>query len=138
MEGGSAGHLHEEVRSLKRSLHRFTIGVTVLSVVVVAIFIALIAVGASQHNSIKNLRARAGIIKDPKVAFAIGSTDRNIQGLNYGGSLFRGSGFWSTRKGLPGIFLEVIQTGLTSYFIQFYELRRVILGQVDRPCCSGL
>ncbi|GLJ38587.1 hypothetical protein SUGI_0786750 [Cryptomeria japonica] len=102
MEGDSVGYLHGEVRSLKRSLHRFTIAVTVLSVVVVAIFIALIAVGASQHNSIKNLKQKAGTIEDPKVAFATGFGDRNIEGFNYGGSLFRGSGFWSTRKALPG------------------------------------
>uniref|UniRef100_A0A0D6R9A4 Attractin/MKLN-like beta-propeller domain-containing protein n=1 Tax=Araucaria cunninghamii TaxID=56994 RepID=A0A0D6R9A4_ARACU len=102
MEGDRVEYLHHQVQSLKRSVKRSMFAVATLAVVVVGLLIALIAVGASQGKSIKNLKHRPEIIKNPTVAFATGRKDNNVEGFTYGGSLFRGSGFWSTKASLPG------------------------------------
>lgn len=102
MQGDPIGLLHGEIRTLKRSVNRSIYAVIALAVVVVVLLIALIAVGASQQSSIRNLKQKAGIVKNPTVAFVTGYGHKSIEGLTYGGSLFRGSGFWATKVHLPG------------------------------------
>lgn len=102
MEGDPLGHMHQEMMRMKRSVNRAQCLVATLTVLVVILAIALIAVGATQGHAIKYLKAREGLLPNPNVTFATQSGDRNVDGLTYGGSLFRGSGFWSTKKPLAG------------------------------------
>jgi len=102
MVSDPVGHLHGDIQRLKRSVNRSIYALAGLAVVVVGLLIALIAVGISQHNSIHDLRQKVGIVKNPTVAFVTGFGHKNIEGLTYGGSLFRGSGFWATKAQLPG------------------------------------
>ena len=59
------GHLHGKIQKLKRSVNRSIYAVIALAVVVVVLLIALIAVGASQQSSIRDLKQKAGIVKNP-------------------------------------------------------------------------
>lgn len=104
MEGGDGrlGLMHQEMMQLKRSMNRSNCIVAGLGVLVLVLTIALVAVGAKQGHSIKHLKARQGLLPHPNVTFATRSGDRNVDGLTYGGSLFRGSGFWSAKKALKG------------------------------------
>lgn len=103
MEAGDRlGHMHQEVMRLKTSVTRAQWLVAVLTVLVVILAIALITLGATQSHSIKNLKARQGLLPNPNVTFATRSGDRKINDLAYGGSLFRGSGFWAAKVSLAG------------------------------------
>ena len=104
IQGDLVGQLHGEIQRLERSVNGSIYAVAALVVVVVALLIALIAVGVSQQSSIRHLRQKVGIVKNPTVAFVTGFHHKNIEGLTYGGSLFRGSGFWATKAHLPGMF----------------------------------
>lgn len=104
MEGGDdrLGMMHQEMMKLKRSMNRSNCVVAALGVLVVVLAITLVAVGAKQGHSIMHLKARQGLLPHPNVTFATRSGNRNLDGLSYGGSLFRGSGFWSAKTSLRG------------------------------------
>lgn len=102
MESGNSSSLHQELHSLRKSVRTAQCLTAALGVLVLALFIALIAVGASQGKRIKELRGREGLLDNPNVTFASNSGYRNMEGLTYGGSLFRGSGFWAGKTALPG------------------------------------
>ena len=104
MQGDPVGKLHGKIQRLKHSVNGSIYAVEALVVVVVALLIALIAVGVSQQSSIRHLRQKVGIVKNPTVAFVTGFGHKNIEGLTYGGILFIGSGFWATKAHLPGMF----------------------------------
>lgn len=108
MVSDPVGHLHGDIQRLKRSMNWSIYALACLAVVVVGLLIALIAIGIPQHNSLHDLRQKVGIVKNPTVAFVTGFGHKNIEGLTYGGSLFRGSGFWATKAQLPGELTESI------------------------------
>ncbi|MCO5561990.1 hypothetical protein L7F22_015616 [Adiantum nelumboides] len=111
MEGDRLGHLHQEVMKLKRSVTRSQWLVAALTVLVVILAIALIALGATQTNTIKRLKSRQGLLPNPNVTFATRSGDRQINDLTYGGSLFRGSGFWAAKLSLEDALTDHVAIG---------------------------
>eukprot|EP00250_Pteridium_aquilinum_P002008 c12222_g1_i2 orf=81-1376(+) len=104
MEAGDQrlGLMHQEMMTLKRSVNRSNCVVAALAVIVLVLAIALVAVVARQSHAISYLKARQGLLPHPNVTFATRSGNRNLDGLTYGGSLFRGSGFWSAKSSLKG------------------------------------
>lgn len=102
VEGDPLYHIHKDMMKLKKSVDRSRCLVLSLGIAVILLAIALIALGASQGSMIRKLKKYQGLLPRPNVTFATQSGDRNVDGLTYGGSLFRGSGFWSTRTPLAG------------------------------------
>jgi hypothetical protein len=94
------GRMQYEMEQLKRSVRISQFAVAALGVLVLALLIALAAVGASQNHKIQSLRNEVTVL--PNVTLSSNSGDRTSGGLTYGGSLFRGSGFWASRVSLPG------------------------------------
>ncbi|MCO5558204.1 hypothetical protein L7F22_011783 [Adiantum nelumboides] len=109
MEADRLGHLHQEVMKLKRSVTRSQWLVAALTVLVVILAIALIALGATQSNIIKRLKSRQGLLPNPNVTFATRSG--KINDLTYGGSLFRGSGFWAAKLSLEDALTDHVAIG---------------------------
>ncbi|KAI5060856.1 hypothetical protein GOP47_0023361 [Adiantum capillus-veneris] len=111
MEGDRLGHLHQEVMKLKRSVMRSQWLVAALTVLVVILAIALIALGATQGSTIKRLKSRQGLLPNPNVTFATRTGDRKVNDLTYGGSLFRGSGFWAAKRSLEAALTDHVAIG---------------------------
>ena len=97
-------HLHTDLARLKRRVNRSHCVVAALLVAIVVLFVSFVAIAVSQGKAIESLKARQGLLPNPNVTFATRAGDRNVDDLTYGGSLFRGSGFWAPKKSLPGIF----------------------------------
>ena len=110
MEVGGENHvgkLHTELSSLKRSVNRSHCVVAALLIAIVVLFVSFVAIAVSQGKAIESLKAREGLLPNPNVTFATRAGDRNVDDLTYGGSLFRGSGFWAPKKSLPGIYIYI-------------------------------
>lgn len=102
VQGDPMAHIHQEMMKLKRSVNRSNCMLVALWICVVILLVALIAVGASQGRLLRQLKEREGLLPYPNVTFATQSGDRNVDDLTYGGSLFRGSGFWARKNPLGG------------------------------------
>ncbi|CAM6127266.1 unnamed protein product [Calypogeia fissa] len=99
---GAMANLHRELMEMKRSQKRCQRILAALLAIVSIIVLALIIVVAIDAHRIDYLKQREGLLPHPNVTFASFSGDKTVDGLTYGGSLFRGSGFWSSRVPLPG------------------------------------
>lgn len=88
-----------EIQRLRKSVRTAQLLTMLLGLLVLALLIALAAVGASQHKKISNLQSDVG---GSDVYLGAHSSLRNREGATYAGSLFRGSGFWASRALLPG------------------------------------
>ncbi|MCO5596817.1 hypothetical protein L7F22_050887 [Adiantum nelumboides] len=96
------GMIHQDMMKLKRSANRENCVVLALLVLVLILAVALIVVGAKHGHAIERLKSRQGLLPNSNVTFATRSGNHNLDGLTYGGSLFRGSGFWSAKASLKG------------------------------------
>lgn len=108
MEDGNAGSMGYELQRLRRGVRMAQLMSLVLGLLVLALLIALAAVGASQAKKIDNLKA-----DNDGVFFGVHSRLKEARGATYAGSLFRGSGFWATRAVLPGTYLATLNCLVT-------------------------
>lgn len=108
MEDGNAGSMGYELQRLRRGVRMAQLMSLVLGLLVLALLIALAAVGASQAKKIDNLKA-----DNDGVFFGVHSKLKEARGASYAGSLFCGSGFWATRAVLPGTYLATLNCLVT-------------------------
>lgn len=103
MDGdGRMLRVQDDVQRLKKTVNRALLMIGVLAFLVLVLLVTLIAVGASNRHRISNLQKYRGLVPHPNVTFASNAGNRTLNGLTYGGSLFRGTGFWGQRNKLPG------------------------------------
>ncbi|KAJ7561128.1 hypothetical protein O6H91_03G014900 [Diphasiastrum complanatum] len=112
MDGDPISRMQLDLQQLKRSLYRFQLAVIGLAVVLMLLLVALITVGSLHGNRIHRLDQHEGLIARPNVTFASQSGNRTLDGLTYGGSLFRGSGFWAPKAILPYSLTDHAAIGL--------------------------
>ncbi|EFJ25149.1 hypothetical protein SELMODRAFT_413878 [Selaginella moellendorffii] len=90
-----------ELKRLRRSSVRLRRALLGLSAAFLALAVIVAAIAGLQGTKISSLDDRQGLISNPNVAFASRTGRKNLNGLTYGGSLFRGSGFWAMKPRLP-------------------------------------
>lgn len=114
-----AASVNYELQRLRRSVRTAKLLTLLLAFIVLALFIAIAAVGVSQAKKISNLNSLAHA---QSVILGSGQSSlRNKADVTYGGSLFRGSGFWATKLPLPGncIAYSSPLSSLVSLYISF-------------------
>jgi hypothetical protein len=104
MDSDSVFNVQQELARMRRAVRLTQWLILALALLVVVLLVALAAVGGTQGRLIRGLKRREGLLDYPNVTFASNSGYRNVDGLTYGGSLFRGSGFWAAKTSLPGTF----------------------------------
>jgi hypothetical protein len=83
----------------------------VLFLCALALLIALAVVGANQGNDIKHLQGDYNVAPNVSFSSVVHSEREGNSLLNYGGSLFRGSGFWARKNPLPLPLTDFVAVG---------------------------
>lgn len=128
---GAMANLHRDVQQMKRSMRRCQYILGALLLIFSLALLALIIVAGVQARHINRLKEREGLLPHPNVTFASNSGDQSVNGLTYGGSLFRGSGFWSSRNVLPAKLTDhaAIGVGENVYIIGGANSSGTVLSQ---------
>ncbi|KAL3697751.1 hypothetical protein R1sor_011827 [Riccia sorocarpa] len=109
---GAWSNFSREMDSIKRSQKRNCRIIGLLLFLLSVVILALVAVAGTQARTIRRLNDRKGLITHPNVTFASYAGDRELDGLTYGGSMFRGSGFWTPRENLPASLTDHSSVGI--------------------------
>jgi hypothetical protein len=119
MDSDSVFNVQQELARMRRAVRLTQWLILALALLVVVLLVALAAVGGTQGRLIRGLKRREGLLDYPNVTFASNSGYRNVDGLTYGGSLFRGSGFWAAKASLPEVLTDhlAISAGGYAYII---------------------
>jgi len=119
MDSDSVFNVQQELARMRRAVRLTQWLILALALLVVVLLVALAAVGGTQGRLIRGLKRREGLLDYPNVTFASNSGYRNVDGLTYGGSLFRGSGFWAAKTILPEVLTDhlAISAGGYAYII---------------------
>ncbi|KAG6554313.1 hypothetical protein Mapa_004229 [Marchantia paleacea] len=129
---GALANFSQELQQIRRSQKRNCRILAVILLLLFFVLLALIIVAGTQARTIRRLKDRQGLLPHPNVTFASYSGDRNVNGLTYGGSLFRGSGFWNPRTPLPAPLTDhaAIGVGEVVYIIGGANASGVVLDQL--------
>lgn len=125
-----AASVNYELQRLRRSVRTAKLLTLLLAFIVLALFIAIAAVGVSQAKKISNLNSLAHA---QSVILGSGQSSlRNKADVTYGGSLFRGSGFWATKLPLPGPLADHSSVGVNEsvYILGGQDKNGTVLDQV--------
>ncbi|KAL2644415.1 hypothetical protein R1flu_012002 [Riccia fluitans] len=128
---GAWSNFSREMESIRRSQKRNCRIVAILLFLMTLVILALVIVAGTQARTIRRLNDRKGLLPHPNVTFASSSGDRTIDGLTYGGSLFRGSGFWTPRDDLPAPLTDECTVGVEEkiYIIGGADVNGTVLDQ---------